>query len=114
MKLFDTTCTISYYAEGSRDDLGVPGRTLTERDSNVPCNLQPRSASLSYELPAYVRRIDEQGRVKTPTHIAYLKKDQTVETDDIITDVDGNYYLVAHVVNRWRTHREILLSLTTL
>ena len=34
-------CTISYYTEGTRNDLGEPSRTLTERAANVKCSIDP-------------------------------------------------------------------------
>jgi len=34
-------CTISYYIEGTRNDLGEPSRILAQRATNVKCSIDP-------------------------------------------------------------------------
>ena len=106
--LFNTTCTISYYAEGSRNDLGEASRTLTQRASGVKCLLQPRSKSMAYELPKLIRTQQNEGIVINTTHVLYTFRDQTVVEHDIITDTDGETYTVSLIVIL-KSHREALL-----
>jgi hypothetical protein len=95
---FNSKCTISYYTEGSRNDLGEPSRTLTERASNVACNLQPRSRSLAYEFPQSIRIQDQQGIIQRTTHILFLRAGQSIANNDVITDANGNQYTVAWIL----------------
>lgn len=116
-RLFNSKCTISYYAEGSRNDLGEPSRTLTERASGVACNLQPRSRSLAYEFPQFVRIQDQQGIIQRTTHVLFLQADQSIENNDVITDAGGEKYTVAWVL-AWKRggknhHKEALLIKVT-
>ena len=108
--LFNTTCTISYYAEGSRNDLGEAARTLTERATGVKCILQPRSKSMAYELPKLIRTQRGEGVVTNTTYVLFTYKNQTVEEGDVITDVDGDTYTVS-MKTLWDTppHLEALL-----
>jgi len=108
--LFNKKVTISYYAEGSRNDLGEPSRTLTERDSDVPCRLEPRSQRLSYEFPQRILRQRAQGLVDLTTFIITLSAGQTIQTNDIVTDSDSVNYTVAAVNIYGTHHKEGLLS----
>jgi len=116
-RLFNSKCTISYYAEGSRNDLGEPSRTLTQRASDVACNLQPRSRSLAYEFPQRIRIQDQQGVIQRTTHILFLQAGQSIEDNDVVTDADGATYTVALVLP-WKRggrihHKEALLIKVT-
>ncbi len=111
--LLNSKCTISYYAEGSRNDLGEPSRTLTERASGVACNLQPRSRSLAYEFPQSIRIQEQQGIVQRTTHILFLQAGQSIEDNDVVTDSNGDQYTIAWVLP-WKRggrihHKEALL-----
>lgn len=117
MRQLNSKCTISYYAKGSRNDLGEPSRTLTERASDVACNLQPRSKSLAYEFPQFVRIQDQQGIIQRTTHILFLQASQSIENNDVVTDADGIEYTVAWVL-AWKRggkyhHKEALLIKVT-
>ncbi len=105
---FDTTCTISYYVEGNRNDLGEASRTLTERATGVRCMIQPRSKSMAYEIPKFIRIQRPEGIVTNTTFVLYTFRDQTIEENDIITDTDNKTYTVS-MVSVWPTHREALL-----
>lgn len=114
--LMNTTCTISYNVEGSRNDLGEPARTLTERDADVICRIEARSRSLSYEFPQRIRLTEEQGLVEQTTHIMFVGAGQTVEAHDVITDADSKTYTVATVVSQGsqgNSHKEVLMTKTT-
>lgn len=101
-------CTISYYAEGSRDVIGAPARTLTQRATDVVCDIQPLVASPTFPNQAGASDVQEQGIVKQSTHILFLAAGQTIEARDVITDVDSDTYDVL-VVNRWHSHTEAML-----
>jgi len=108
--LFNSKCTISYYAEGARDDLGQPSRTLTERASGVPCRLELRSKSLRYERPERLRLMERQGTVEVTTHFLYITAGQLILVNDIITDEDGSTYTVGLIARRGNSHKEALLT----
>lgn len=111
--LFNKKVTISYNLAGSRNDLGEPSRILTERDSDVPCRLEPRSQSLSYEFPQRILRQRKQGLVDLTTHILTLSAGQTIQTSDVVTDSDSVNYTVAAVNTYGSHHSEALLSRIT-
>lgn len=111
-RLFNTKVKISYYAEGARNDLGEPARTLTERAANVPCRIEARSRILSYEFPQRIRFQREQGLIEQTTHIGFLGAGQTVEAHDIITYLTEDY-TVATTVPHGNSHKEILLIKST-
>jgi len=106
---FNSLCSISYNAEGSRNDLGEPVHTLTVRAASVPCRIMTKHDSISGSWPYYVRYMDSQGLTIQTTHVIYVKLGQTIETSDIITDADGDTYTVAEVATR-RTHKSALLQ----
>jgi len=101
-------CTISYYVEGSRNDLGEPSRTLTQRATNVKCSIDPL-----VKMPAYIKQgIDvemlRQGIAEQSAYLMVLSASQVIEAGDIVTDYDGKTYDVLYVVN-WYTHKEAFL-----
>ena len=98
-------CTISYYTEGARNDLGEPSRTLTERATNVKCSMDPLSQTPSYIRQSGLRDIVRQGVIERTVYIMTLSTDQTIEPGDVVTDYDGSIYDVLHVAN-WYTHKE--------
>lgn len=101
-------CTISYYAEGPRNELGELTWILTERATNVKCSINsmvksPSSSSLdsSYEMTA-------QGIVEETTHHIILSAEQEINSGDVVTDYDGaNYDVLLSVC--WHTHKEAFL-----
>ncbi len=101
-------CTISYYVEGSRNDLGEPTRTLTERATNVRCSIDPISKSPSYIGKSGLRDILRQGVVERTAYIMTLLAEQTIESGDVVSGYDGSSYDVLHVVN-WYTHKEAFI-----
>lgn len=111
-KLFDKLVTISYHSLGDRNDLGEPSRTLTERDSDVPCRLELKSKNLAYEFPQRVLRQTKQGFVDLTTHILSVSAGQTIEVRDIVTYNSDNY-LVALVNTLGTHHTEALMSRVT-
>jgi hypothetical protein len=101
-------CTISYYVEGSRNDLGEPSRTLTERASNVKCSIDQL-----LQTPAYIRRgglrdVLRQGIIEASVYLMTVSADETIEAGDVVTDYDGTMYNVINVVN-WHTHKEAFI-----
>lgn len=110
--LMNGKCTISYYAEGARNDLNEPTRTLTERAADVPCRIEARSKILSYEFPQRIRFLREQGLIEQTTHIGFMNASQTVEAHDIITYLSEDY-TVATTVPQGNSHQEILLIKST-
>jgi len=106
---FNSLCTISYDAEGARNDLGEPAHTPTARATNVPCRILSKTDSIASSWPYYIRYVDPQGLSVQTTHVLYVKLGQTIETSDTITDADGNTYTVAEVETR-KTHKSALLQ----
>ena len=98
-------CTISYYTEGTRNDLGEPSRTLTERAANVKCSIDPLNQTPSYIRQNGMRDLLRQGLIERTVYIMTLLADKTIEAGDVVTDYDGMTYDVLHVVN-WHTHKE--------
>jgi len=101
-------CTISCYAAESRNDLGEPIRTLTERATNVKCSIDPLNRIPSYVKQGGLRDILRQGMVERVVYIMILLADQTVESGDVVADCDGVVYDVLHVSD-WRTHKEAFI-----
>lgn len=102
--------TISYYAEGSRNALGEPSRTLTQRATDVKCSLQQL-----VRLPTYVRQAGiiqqiRQGLEHQTVYYMILSANQTIEPGDVVEDYDSVQYDVLHVHN-WHTHKEAFLRL---
>lgn len=106
---FDTKVTISYNAAGSRNDLGEPSRTLTERSADVPARLQNKSARLMFDFPVHIDSTGKTGQVNTILKILWVKRNETIEERDIITDADSNTYIVAEIALH-RTHKSALLQ----
>ena len=102
-------CTISYYAEGTRNNLGEPERTLTQRATNVKCSIDPLRSVPAYLRLGGLRDMLRQGIVESRAFIMTLSADETIEPGDVVTDYDGTTYDVAHVIN-WRTHIEAFLK----
>ena len=105
--LLDQKCTISYYLEGARNDLGEPSQTLTERDSNIPCRIMP-SFRADRESPLLTSRNEPQGTIFRTFDHAYLGANIEIIFGDIITDENGNTYSVAHIL-KFRDHKEAVL-----
>ena len=101
-------CTISYYVEGARNDLGEPSRTLTQRTTNVKCSIDPINRMPTYIRQSGHRDILRQGIIERTAYIMTLSADQTVGPGDVVTDYDGTIYDVLHVIN-WYTHKEAFL-----
>ena len=101
-------CTISYYIEGTRNDLGEPSRILTQRTTNVKCSIDPLT-----QAPAYIKQsgswgVLRQGLIERTIYNMTLLANQTIEIGDVITDCDDNVYDVLYVAN-WYTHKEAVL-----
>ena len=101
-------CTISYYAEGSRDNLGQPSRTLTQRATNVKCSIDPLVRLPTYIRQSGLRETLRQGMIEQSTYFMIVAASQTIEPGDLVTDYDDTTYDVLHVVN-WHTHKEAFL-----
>ncbi len=101
-------CTISYYADGSRDVLGAPARTLTQRDTNVLCDIQPLNSSPTFTNQAGSADTQKQGIVVASTHWLFVLASQTIEPNDVVEDVDGDTYDV-EAVSKLHTHTEAFM-----
>ncbi len=101
-------CTISYYIEGARNDLGEPTRTLTERAANARCSIDPLNQTPSYLRQSGLRDILRQGVIERTAYMMTLLAGQAIEPGDVVTDYDGSVYDVLHVVN-WYTHKEAFI-----
>ena len=101
-------CTISYYVEGARNDLGEPSRTLTQRAANVKCSIDPLNQTSSHIRQSGLRDVIRQGVIERAIYIMTLLADQSIENGDIITGCDGKTYDVLQVSN-WYTHKEAVL-----
>lgn len=101
-------CTISYYVEGSRNELGELNRTLTQRATNVKCSIDPIDKIPNYVRQSSLRELVQQGIIEQSAYIVILSANQTIEAGDVITDYDSTIYDVIHVIN-WYTHKEALL-----
>ena len=100
--------SISYYIEGQRNQLGEPGRTLTERATNIKCSIDPLIRTPSYMPRSGLRDLLRQGIIEQAAFIMTLSADETIEPGDMVTDYDGTHYDVLHVIN-WHTHQEAFL-----
>lgn len=101
-------CTISYYEESMRNELGEPMRELLERATNVKCSINSLMKAPKYMATFEGYEIATQGTVSETTHHMILSADQELNAGDIITDCDGVEYDVLVVVN-WQTHKEAFL-----
>ena len=101
-------CTISYYVEGARNDLGEPTRTLAERATNVKCSVDPIKQTPGYIRQSGLRDVLRQGVIERTVYIMTLLTGQTIESGDVVTDYDGSIYDVLHVIN-WYTHKEAFI-----
>ena len=108
-QFFNSLCTISYKAEGARNDLGEPAHTPTTRAADVPCRIATKNDSIAGGWPYYIRYMDPQGLTIQTTHIIFVKLGQAIQASDTITDADGNTYTVADIATR-KTHKSALLQ----
>jgi len=102
-------CDVLYYAEGSRNDLGEPERTLTLRSSDVKCSIDPVSGG----VPGHITRssgwsMEKQGLVSRTTHILTLNQGTVIEAGNVVRNVGNEDFEVLHVAD-WHTHIECLL-----
>ena len=104
--------TISYYVEGSRNDIGEPSRTLTERSTNVKCSLYALIGRPSYINQAGTFDVNMQGILDESTHLIVFEDDTTVDKGDIITDYDSVNYEVKMVTDFY-THKEAYVKKLT-
>ncbi len=104
--------TISYYVERTKNDLGEPSRTLTQRSTNAKCSIDPLVRMPTYIEQSGVRQILEQGIVEGSSFYMVVLASTTIQTGDVITNFDGTTYDVLHVVN-WYTHQEAFLRKLT-
>lgn len=102
--------TIYYYAEGSRNSLGEPSRTLTQRATDVKCSLQQLVRLPTYVSQAGILRQLRQGLEHQTVYYMILSANQTIEHGDRVDDYDSVRYEVLHVHN-WFTHKEAFLRL---
>ena len=100
-------CSISYYVDGARNDLGEPSRILLKRADNVKCSIDPIIKKPSYANG--IRDITIQGIIDKAAYIMTLSANQTIEWGDIITNCDNVSYEVLHVINFY-THKEAILK----
>lgn len=98
-------CTISYYVQDTRNDLGEPLKVLVQRAENVKCSIDPLYSGQTRAIQGL-----PQGQVEQSTHLLVVPADQIVCAGDIVTDYDGNNYDVLFVATWW-THKEALLRL---
>jgi hypothetical protein len=105
-------CTISYYEEGIRNDIGEPIRNIIERATNVKCTINPMARAPKYMSLTENYEIATQGIVEKTTHHIILSAEQELNAGDIITNCDGDKYDVLISVN-WQTHREAFLRKVT-
>lgn len=100
--------TISYYAEGSRNQLGEPSRTLTQRSTDVKASIDQLVAMPTYVIQAGIRRQIRQGLEHQTVFFMIVQTSVTIEPGDVVTDFDGTNYDVLHSVNQ-QTHKEAFL-----
>lgn len=105
-------CTVSYYAEGTKNNLGEPTRTLTQRATNVRCSIDALTRAPAYVTRSGLRDVIQQGIVESNAYIITLLMDATIEPGDVVTDCDGVNYDVIYVMN-WHTHKEAFLRKVT-
>jgi len=102
-------CTIKYYVEGERNELGEPSHTLRQRGKNIKCSIDPIIRIPSYISQTSIRNILQQGIVEGSAYIMTLWFNQAVEPGDIVVDYDNVTYHVIQVIN-WYTHKEVYLK----
>jgi hypothetical protein len=102
-------CTISYYTEDSRNELGELTWVLAERATNVKCtiNSTTKASKSTYLDGSYEMAV--QGIVEETTHHMIVSADQVINAGDIVTDYDDIDYDVLLSVN-WQTHKEVFLK----
>lgn len=101
-------CTISYYKEGLRNELGELTWILVERATNVKCtiNSMAKTAKSAYLDSSYEMTL--QGIVEETTHHMIVSANQEINAGDMVTDYDDVDYDVLLSVN-WQTHKEVFL-----
>ena len=101
-------CSISFYGQSGRNDLGEPNRVLTLRSTNVRCSIDPLNRVPAYVSQDGLRDVLRQGIIEHSLFIMTLSSEQIIEPGDIVTDYDGVYYDVLHVLN-WYSHKEAFI-----
>lgn len=101
-------CSISYYVEGTRNKMGEPTRTLTERSTDVKCSIDQLVGMPTYVVQAGIRKQIRQGLEHQTVFFMIVNTSVTIEPGDVVTDVDGVQYDVLHKVS-WGTHVEAFL-----
>ena len=109
MVRFTSKIQISYYTDGSLNDLGEPARTLTSRDTDVPGLLQNKSPKLMFDFPVWIASTSKSGEATVVLKILWISKNYTILERDIVTDADGDTYIVAETANL-HTHKSALLQ----
>lgn len=104
--------TISYYAAGSRNAIGEPARTLTQRDTNVKCSINPMIGRPAYPNQAGEYPTTPPGILDESTHTIFVHEASTIVKGDVVTDYDGNLYDVLHVTDCY-THKEGYMRINT-
>jgi len=100
---------VKYYAEGERNDLGEPARTLTTRDSDVKCDIQVLVPGATYIRQAGIREQVRQGIIDQSTHIMFVNAGTTLLAGDVVTNYDGDNFDVLFVNDQLFTHKEAFL-----
>jgi hypothetical protein len=100
--------SISYYAQGQRNDLGEPERTLTQRATNVKCAIDLLTRLPSHIRQGSLRDMLRQGISERAVFTMTLSSHVTIEPGDVVTDYDGTTYDVLQAVNCY-THKEAFL-----
>lgn len=101
-------CTIYYYAEGSRNALGEPSRTLTQRSTDTKCSIDQLVRFPTYVRQAGIRQQIQQGMEHQAVFFMIVNTSITIEPGDVVEDYDGTRYDVLHSVNQ-HTHKEAFL-----
>jgi hypothetical protein len=101
-------CIISYYEEGTRNELGEPTRVLVQRATNVKCAINSMVRTTKYASLTSSYELTEQGIVEETTHHIIVTADQIINAGDVVTDYDGVNYDVLLSVD-WQTHKEAFL-----
>ena len=101
-------CTISYYAEGPRNEFGELTWILLERATNVKCTINSlaKTAKSTYLDSSYEMTL--QGIVEETTHHMIMSANQDIDSGDIVTDYDDVDYDVLLSID-WQTHKEVFL-----
>ena len=106
---FNQICTISYHTLGARNDLGEPSRTFTTRTTTAKCAIQQRASNIAFSYLSGGSARHLQGIANLTSHIMFLDRSETIELNDIVTDVNGIDYTVKVVVP-WPTHIEAMID----